>query len=299
MTTSGHRRAAGIPGRAEVVGGHGNLPVVRATTEQASGLMYLHGGQVMSWQPAGQDEMLFTSAQARWEPGRAIRGGVPVCFPWFGPHPERADAPAHGTVRTRAWHLEALTEDDRGVTVAMSIESDEDSRRWWQGDFRLVHRVTFGRELTMALEVRNTGRTPMRVEAALHTYYRVGAVETIRLTGLDDVLYRDSADDDREKRQAGDVTIASETDRVYLDTRDAVELVDPSLKRRIRVEPESARTTVVWNPWTAKARALADLGDDEWRQFVCIETCNASPFAIELAPGERHVMGAVVRVESL
>jgi D-hexose-6-phosphate mutarotase len=179
----------------------------------------------------------------------------------------------------------------------MSIESDDDSRRWWPGDFRLVHRATFGTALVMELEATNTGTTPLGIEAALHTYYQVADVQAIRILGLRGTRFRDSVDGNRETLQTDDVAITSEIDRVYLETRDAIDIVDPVLGRRIRVAGTQDPTTVVWTPWVAKARALADLGDDEWRRFVCVETCHVSPFALDLAPGQGPTMRAVVTVD--
>jgi glucose-6-phosphate 1-epimerase len=144
--------------------------------------------------------------------------------------------------------------------------------------------------------VTNTGRTSLRFEEALHTYYRVRNIEKTRVRGLDGVHYLDKTDRNEEKTQEGEIVIVSETDRVYLNTRDAIELEDPVLHRRTRVTKENSRTTVVWNPWVQKARALSDLGDEEWMQMICIETSNVSDFAVDLAPGQQHKMKALVRV---
>jgi D-hexose-6-phosphate mutarotase len=259
--------------------------------------MYLHGGQVTSWTPAGADEVLFVSGHARWEPGGAIRGGVPVCFPWFGPHSSLADAPAHGAVRTRAWRLDAIDDRDGTITITMSTESDDGRGRSWP-PYRLVHRATFGRTLSLALEVTNTGSAPLPFEAALHTYDRVGDIHSIRIEGLDGRRYLDALDSAREKTQHGDVVVTSEVDRVYLDTAGVIDLIDPTLRRRIRIAAERAAQTVVWNPWIAKSQRLSDLGDDEWRGFVCIETCNVSPRALALAPGGQHTMQVLISVEA-
>jgi glucose-6-phosphate 1-epimerase len=181
----------------------------------------------------------------------------------------------------------------------MFTESDESTKKWWPADFRLVHRATFGRELSLELEVSNTGKTPLRFEEALHAYHRVGDIEKARARGLDSVQYLDKTDSNRKKLQHGEIVIVSETDRVYLNTSAAVEVEDPVLHRRIRVTKENSRTTVVWNPWVQKAHALSDFADDEWRQMICIETSNVSDFAVELAPGQQHTMKAIVRVTDL
>ena len=287
-----------LPGTAQIVEGNGGLSKVRITCPEAVGEMYLHGAHVTSWKPVGGEEVLFLSSQSRWAQGHAIRGGVPVCFPWFGGKADDPTAPAHGFVRTRAWQLESIAQVGGAVTVSMFTESDEGMKRWWPAEFRLVHRATFGSELSLELVVTNTGGTSLRFEEALHAYHRVGNIEKTRVRGLDTVHYFDKTDSNRKKMQHGEIVIVSETDRVYLDTRDPIELEDPVLRRRTRVTKENSRTTVVWNPWVQKAHSLSDFADDEWMQMICIESSNVSDFAVDLAPGQQHKMKALVRVAS-
>jgi glucose-6-phosphate 1-epimerase len=180
--------------------------------------------------------------------------------------------------------------------VSMFTESDEDTKRWWPAEFRLVYRVTFASELRLELVVANTGETLLRFEEALHAYHRLGNVLDARVTGLSNIEYIDKADSNRKKVQHGEIAIVSETDRVYLNTNGEVELEDSGFRRRTRVAKENSRTTVVWNPWVQKAHSLSDFGDDEWMQMICIETSNVSDFAVELAPGREHKMKALVRV---
>ena len=285
-----------IPDIAQVVEGKGGLPKVRITTPNVIGEIYLHGAHVTSWKPSGAEEMLFLSSQSRREDGRAIRGGIPICFPWFGGKADDPKAPAHGFARTKSWRLEAISRAGNAVTVSMCTESDEATARWWPADYRVVYRATFGRELGLELVVLNTGRTSLRFEEALHTYHRVGNIHEARLRGLDGVHYLDKTDFNRRKLQQGDIAIASETDRVYLDTRDVIGLNDPVLRRATRVMKDNSRTTVIWNPWVEKARELSDLNDNEWPQMLCIETSNVSDFAVDLAPGQEHAMKARVSV---
>ena len=170
-------RYFGIPDIARVCEGDAGLARVDITSPLVRGEMYLHGAHVTSWRPAGSEEVLFLSSKSRWEEGQAIRGGIPVCFPWFRAKGDDPHAPAHGFVRTRSWQLYSIAENDAGVAVTMFIESDEQTRRWWPGEFRLVHRVTFGSELKLELICINTGETPLHFEEALHTYNRVADVE--------------------------------------------------------------------------------------------------------------------------
>jgi glucose-6-phosphate 1-epimerase len=288
-----------IPGVAEIAPGNGGLPKVRVTHAHAKGEIYLHGAHVTSWKPRGAEEVLYVSPRARWETGRAIRGGVPICFPWFGANAGDPSAPAHGFVRLKAWQLQSIRQVSGSVCVSMFTEDDEGTQKWWPAGFRLLHRVTFGAELTMELILTNAGATSLRFEEALHTYLAVGQVQSVRVQGLDEVHYLDEADQKQEKTQQGDVVIAAETDRLYLNTAHEVEINDPVMSRRVRIAKENSMTTVVWNPWTEKARKLTDLGEEEWPHMLCVETCNVGDFAVSLAPGQQHAMKATISVTPL
>lgn len=292
-------RQFGLRGIAEVCEGDGGLTRVKITDSRAEGQMYLHGAHVTSWKPAGNDELLFVSSKSCWQEGQAIRGGIPICFPWFRAKIDDPHAPAHGFVRTKAWQLQSIAETEGGVAVTMFTASDDQTRRWWPAHFRLLHRVTFGSELTLELVCTNTGTTPLRFEEALHTYNRVEDVREARLQGLDGVHFLDNTDSNKEKTQLGDVPIASQTDNAYLNTQNAVDLVDPKLRRRIRLKKSNSLTTVVWNPWREAAARMPDLADREWTQFLCVEASNILGAAVSLAPGAEHRMAAVLSLAKL
>jgi glucose-6-phosphate 1-epimerase len=297
LTELDHRFA--IPGSVQVCEGNGGLPRVVIKTSSAQGEMYLHGAHVTSWKPAGHDEVLFISTKSRWQEGQAIRGGIPICFPWFRGKPDDPHAPAHGVVRTRSWRLESIVETNAGVAVTMFIESDEQTRRWWPADFRLAHRATFGSELRLELVCTNTGTTPMRFEEALHAYNRVDDVVNVRLQGLDKASFLDNTDSNTKKTQIGDVVIAAQTDNAYLKTQNPVTLIDTGFRRRIRLEKTNSHTTVVWNPWSDSAAKMQDLGEGEWKRFLCVEASNIMDAAVKLEPGQEHKMIGVLSVAKL
>lgn len=292
-------RRFGIPEIARVCEGDGGLARVDITSPLAHGQMYVHGAHVTSWRPADSEEVVFRSTKSRWEEGQAIRGGIPICFPWFRGKANDPHAPAHGFVRTRSWQLGSIVETSAGVAVSMFIESDEETQRWWPAEFRLMHRATFGSELTLELVCTNTGGTPLRFEEALHTYNRVADIHNVRLQGLDGTSFLDNTDSNKKKIQLGDVTIASQTDNAFINTGNAVDLLDPKMRRRIRLQKANSSTTVVWNPWQEGASRLRDLGEDEWKQFLCVEASNIIGGAVTLAPGQEHIMSAVLSVARL
>ena len=285
-----------IPGVAEIDAGNGGLPRISITTAAATAEIYLHGAQVTSWRPTGGDEVIFLSGQSQFAAGRAIRGGIPICFPWFRNKVDDPKAPSHGFVRTKAWQLDAIERTGDAVTVTLSTGSDESTRAAWAYEFRLVHRVTVGAELVQELVMSNTGAVALRFEEALHTYFRVGDAASVRIRGLEGVRYLDNTANNAEKQQLGEIVFTGPTDRAYQETTHAVEILDPVLRRSIRLVKESSRTTVVWNPWIEGAHSLADLGDDEWRSMACVEGSNIRAFAVELAAGQQHTMKTTLTV---
>ncbi len=293
MTTA----APDLPDSVTLAEGEGGLPVLRVATAVATGEVYLHGAHVTAWTPAGSDPVLWMSGSSRFVPGEAIRGGIPICFPWFGPGRDGSMSPPHGFARLAAWRLVGATEHDGAVTVTLTLTDDDagdlPAAAAWPHPFTATYAVTFGRELTVALTVENTGDSEISYEEALHTYLAVGDVRATTVQGLDGASYLDKAPGAGPDRvtQTGDVTFTGETDRVY-DSAGTVVVVDGSVGRSIGVAKDGSAKTVVWNPWTDKAAAMADYGDDEWPTMVCVETANVLDDAVVLAPGARHTTTA-------
>ena len=287
-----------ISGSAQIVAGKGGLPKVQLFSSGASADIYLHGAQVTSWKLAGQEDALFLSELSRWEDGRAIRGGVPVCFPWFRGKADNAKAPAHGFARTQSWNLVSVAQDEESDAIAavLSLENNEISERWWPHPFHLELKISVGSALGLELTVTNTGEAPFSFEEALHTYYRVGDVESVRIKGLEQTSFLDNTDGNREKVETGEIALTRATDNAFQKTAAPVTLGDPVLKRSIRLEKQHSNTTVVWNPWKDGAAALADLGDDEWQQMACVEACNIMGQAVTLQAGERHTLNATISI---
>lgn len=289
-------RRFGIPGVASVVPGNGGLPKLRIETEAGTAELYLHGAQLTSWKPDGDSEAIFLSADSRWEDGKAVRGGIPVCFPWFRGKADDPKAPAHGFVRTKEWQIESVVRQSGGVVATLVTVSDDSTRSWWPHDFELRHRLTIGRELKLELEFRNTGKATARFEEAQHTYYLVGDAHKARVSGLDGTFYLDNMDGNRRKQQQGDVAISKQTDNAYLNTQGSLEILDPALGRQIRITKRGSESTVVWNPWSDGASKLSDLGNDEWQRMLCVEASNVLSCAVEVAPGAVHTMTTIIEV---
>ncbi len=285
-----------LPGLAQVLPGQGDLPKIHITTPAANAEIYLHGAQITSWQPAGQEEVLFTSRQSKFADGKAIRGGIPICFPWFRAKSDNPTAPAHGFVRTKSWNLDSIAQQDENIVVTLSTESDGQTRQWWPNEFRLVHRLTIGAQLKLELITTNTGTAPFQIEEALHTYHRIGSIHTARVTGLDGIAYLDNRDNNVQKLQSGEIQLTQATDNAYLDPAGPLSISDATLRRRIHIAKQGSGTTIVWNPWQDGAAVLPDLGDDEWQQFICVEAGNILASSVTVAPGEQHTLTATLSV---
>lgn len=267
------------------------------TAPAASATIYLQGAHVTHWQPAGEEPVIFLSRNSEFIPGKPIRGGVPIAFPWFATRHDGKTGPSHGFARIQPWTLAfaALAGDDLHLTFTLA--PTQMSRDLGFDNFRLACKVTVGRTLTMQLTVANDASTPFVFEEALHTYYAVADVHETTITGLDGVTYLDKNEHFAPKVQHGLVTITGMTDRVYQNTAAACVLDDGAGRRRITVRKTGSNTTVVWNPWEHGSSTIADLGPTEWHEFLCCETVNAGVNAITLAPGATHSMQAHVSVE--
>lgn len=244
-----------------------------------------HGAHVTSFQPEGCAPVLWMSDDAVFVNGKAIRGGIPICAPWFGDHPAQKDAPAHGTVRTQAWDL--LDQSDHSAVFTINSLS-------WQ----FKYRVAVGPSLEVSLTAINLASKPRELEAALHTYLTIGDVHKVSITGLEGRTYIDKMQSNERMVQEGAIRFTQETDRVYLNTPDTVTVDDPALKRKLQIDKRGSQSTVIWNPWTDKANRMGDFTSDAWPQMVCVETACIADNAIIVDPESAHTLTASIRIES-
>jgi D-hexose-6-phosphate mutarotase len=272
-----------IPGRVTFEAGKGGLTKATISADGSNAEIYLHGGHVTQFVPSGGKPLLFTSAESLYQTDKPIRGGVPLIFPWFA--------------RLSEWTVETTPQDGRSTTLVLRLETSAATRALWPGEFELRYTITVAEKLTLELSVRNVGSEAFVFEEALHTYLSVADVRQISIEGLAGVTFIDKVDQLTQKVQNGAIQITGETDRVYLATKSTCTLNDSANARRIVVSKTNSDATVVWNPWIAKAKAMADFGDEEWTKMVCVETCNVNVHAVKLAAGESHVMSAAIGEE--
>jgi D-hexose-6-phosphate mutarotase len=268
-------------GRVTFQEGQGDLPALEVATPWSQAEIYLHGAHVTQFQKHGEPPLLFLSRCSRFENGAPIRGGIPIIFPWFG---KPADKPGqHGFARNREWALKEVTSPaDGSVILRLGLPEQGES-----ADCTVEYVVRVSDTLSVELSVTNQSEREFRFENCLHTYFTVGDINTVSVTGLKSVDYLDSLEGRQRKTEASDnIRFTDEVDRIYVNTPHSVEIRDESLRRVIRVEKEHSLSTVVWNPWIAKAKAMSDFGDEEYQQMVCVESGNVAVNEITLLPGQ-------------
>jgi glucose-6-phosphate 1-epimerase len=289
-----------IPGVVKFESGSGGLTRAVISASQGDAHVYLHGAHVTHYQPAKAQPLLFLSSKSEFTPQKSIRGGMPICFPWFSSGKDGKAPIFHGFVRTMEWKVDSATKTDDAVKLTLSLKSEEKTRAIWPFDFQLRYTVTVGSKLNLALEVTNTGSQPIEFEEALHTYFPVADIARAQVTGLENTEYLDKVQANKKVPQGKTpVTFAGETDRIYLGTRGTCIIHDPAGNQTITVAKNASNETVVWNPWIAKAKTMTDLGDGEWTRMLCIETCNVKDSAITLQPGQSHTMSATISGEAV
>jgi glucose-6-phosphate 1-epimerase len=306
----------GLPGVLGFEKTASGLVAVHVTTAHAKATVYLQGAHLTDWQPAGQKPVVFLSARSAMEPGKPIRGGVPVIFPWFGERHDGKAGPQHGFARTSVWDLAFAALAGEDLHLTFTLEPTDASRDLGFDHFKLAYTMTIGRKLTLELTVLNDSGSggsrahgadagvslgaPLVFEEALHTYYAVGDARRVSIDGLGGVTYIDKVDDFKRKVQPeGTLKFAGRTDRPYLNTTATCVLHDPANSRRIVVEKSGSKSTVVWNPWSEFTATMVDMEPEAWIHMTAVETANVAEDAVTLKAGETHAMRATVSVEGI
>ena len=293
----------GIPGVLRFTEGRGGLTLIEVENPHARATIGMQGAQVLAYRPrSAEQDLLFVSERAHAAPGRETKGGVPICWPWFGRDPEERGRLIHGFARVRPWTLlgvESRPDGSTGLTFALA--DDATTRALWPHPFAVRAEILIGPELGVALTAHNPGEEAVRITQGLHAYFAVGDATRVAVQGLDGCRYIDKAAGagDAVVRQSGPVTVAAEVNRIYEEVPASLTLEDPVLARRIRIASEHSRTCVVWNPWIDSARAMEDLDDLDYRRFVCVETVNTASEVVELPPGGDCRIAAIYQVAAL
>lgn len=252
------------------------------------------GAQVLSWYPQGHAEVLWLSPVR--PPEQPMRGGVPICWPWFGPHPQDPSKPQHGFVRARRWTVAASSTTAQATELVLKTETTPADADLWPYQAEACLRIIAGATLRLELTTRNTGSDPFELTQALHSYFRVSDIAQVEICGFEGLAYLDKLDAYARKRQTGPIVIDSEVDRIYLGHTGPAVIRDAALGRGIVVTKSGSASSVVWNPWEERARDFGDIPEKEYRHMVCVETANAGDDVVRIAPGQRHTLAAELQV---
>lgn len=289
----------GIPGVASFAKHTLGGVVAQLSTRHASALVAIHGAHVLSFRPNAGPDVLWMSSEAGISPGRGIRGGIPVCWPWFATHASDPSKPDHGFVRKSPWRVVSTTSANATAQIEFAFATGPEHAGLWEGQADLRVLVSLSDKLRVDLTTLNTGEAPFALTQALHTYFAVSNIAGVAIRGLDGRSYQDKLQDYAIVAQRGPITFSGEVDRIYQGTTDDVVIDDPGNHRGIRIAKDGSTSTVVWNPWIEKSQRLSDMPPGGYLGMVCVETTNAGGDVVTLKPRDTHRLTTVLSVESL
>lgn len=257
----------------------------------------LQGGQILEfYSKVAQRPLLWLSDLNGYQAEKAIRGGIPLCFPWFGAHASQADLPAHGFARNLIWHCDQIEQDDTGHYIHLSLTDSEKTRKYWNYAFNLQMQIHCGKNLELTFKLQNTDEKNFEFGFAWHSYFPAHTMQA-RIIGLNGLDYIDQLDQNKIKQQAeAEITFDAELDRIYSHTAGQFVLQQGN-EQSIRIA-SSAKSAVIWNPWVDKAKRMADVADEAWRDFICIECGQIASATQSLNAGDSIQFELKIRDES-
>ena len=281
----------GIDGALEFQSEH-HTEMAYIKTAYSTAKVSIYGAQVLSFIPKGKDDLLFVSSKSFYQEGKAIRGGIPVCWPWFNAHPTDSTKPSHGFARISSWEVLYTKKEGDEVVISLGLKSDDRTKGFFPYDFEAVLEVTIGKSLNVELTTKNVDSKPFDVSAALHTYFNISDIATIKLHGLHKTAYKDDVLGIDAVQEDEMVTFSGRTDRRYKETAGEVSIIDAD--KTIKVGKKGSKITAVWNPGAELASQMADLGNEDYKKMVCVESANSLNDTITLQPGTSHCLGTTI-----
>ena len=290
-----------IAGHVEFIQDPSGLIIARVNNKHAQADIALQGAHIMTFQPKGERPIIWLSPVAKLVPGKSIRGGVPICWPWFGAHGTESGFPGHGFARTVMWQMvasEALA--DGSTRLVFEVPHSSIPPAQWSHACRARLIVIVGKALSVELVTENTGQAAFEIGEALHTYFAISDVDDVSITGMEGCTYLDKVGPPQTRTQQGAIQIGAEVDRIYLDTEADCLIEDRGWNRRIRIAKRGSRSNIVWNPWIEKSAKMGDFGSDVgYRGMVCVESANAAKNVVMVAPGETHSLWVKYSAEKI
>jgi glucose-6-phosphate 1-epimerase len=277
----------------------GDLPIVTLTNQHATAVISLYGAQLLSYIPKGEADILWMSDKSLFQEGKAIRGGIPICFPWFGPNPEDNKKPQHGFARLSTWTVKNTTATPQGyVSITLQLQDSPATKTLWPFSFTAEIIIRIDTNLELTLRCINTDNKPFEYSDALHSYFNVSDISNITIDGLLNATYFPAGIDTGILQKERLVAITKEENRRYLDHTETCVIYDKGYKRKIRVGKAGSKTTVVWNPGADTTKTMSDMSPDGYKTFICVEAANAFNNIIKLHPGESFSLSTMIRSEA-
>lgn len=275
-----------------------DLVFITVSNKYADADICLYGAHITSFRPHNSMDLLWMSPDSSFELGKPIRGGIPVCFPWFGPHKTDPEKPQHGFGRLMYWEVVSTSTNASGESVVrLQLCSSDETKAYWPHDFCAEMTFVVGKTLTATLKVTNTSGQPFDYTCALHTYYSLSAIESISIEGLKGTTYFDQLTGEFGIQEGEPLEITDALTRHYLNTESQVVIADSAFRRRIKVDKTGSKVTTVWNPGAETCAKIGDLPDDGYETFVCVEATNAFDYPVKLAAGESFETSAIIGLE--
>jgi len=277
------------------INGPGDIPVIEIENSLASARISLQGAHLLSWVPEGETEVIWLSPEASFEKGQSVRGGIPICWPWFGAHGRNENFPAHGFARTVLWDVIDTRQLENGETqIRFKLDAsqmDDVVKAMWSADTGVEYIITIGTVLTLELITRNKGVTNIEIGEALHTYFNVQDITKTTVAGLHEKEYLDKPENFKRKKQTADIKISGEVDRVYVNAPEDV--VINNQQRKILISKQGSQSTIVWNPGKQVAEKMGDLGEGGYLEMLCVESGNAAENVVRVKASESHSLQVV------
>ena len=265
-----------------------HMIVANIESKYSSAKISLYGAQVLSFTPKGERDLLFLSEEAFFQNGKAIRGGIPICWPWFGAHPNDRNLPSHGFARLSNWEVIRSSSNKGEEQIQLQLKNSEATQELWPYIFETLINLTIGKSLKLSLTTTNKDNKAFTISSALHSYLNISDSEKIEVDGLENMEYRDDVLHTTSRQNESLLSIKGELDRQYINTSKSCLINDPNFERQIQIDKEGSQTTVVWNPGDKLASKMSDLGDKEYKNMLCIEAANNINDTITINPGESH-----------
>jgi len=278
--------------------GPGGFTFIDLASEGATATISLYGAHLTAFQPTGEEPVIWLSERAVFKEGSSIRGGIPICWPWFSGHPTNPDLPKHGFTRFYQWQVEAVETGTFGTRLTLFLTDNAETRQLWDYAFKVRLIVTIKQNLKMELTFTNETTEEMIIGSAFHPYFKVGNVAKTTVKGLAGTTYIDFADAQQRVVEQGDVEINGPVDRIYLDTISDCTIMDSENNRQINIAKTGSKTTVIWNPWVQGATDMRDMEDDGYQTMLCVEPANMLDDVYTLAQGETHTLTTEISTRS-